>query len=141
MLIVSHLFDCFGIKEFIMFILEKFNGWDEIDVGQSYYYDVTFKNGFLETLQKTLAQQNETINLFNKTMTVNEIVELIKNAQTKQISESSSCDLFWKSDDGLFEIYIYKEHVDNGNVSESNVATIKVQINLTDEDKPYLYLV
>ena len=124
-----------------MFILEKFNGWDEIDVGQSYYYDVTFKNGFLETLQKTLAQQNETINLFNKTMTVNEIVELIKNAQTKQISESSSCDLFWKSDDGLFEIYIYKEHVDNGNVSESNVATIKVQINLTDEDKPYLYLV
>lgn len=124
-----------------MFILEKFNGWDEIDVGQSYYYDVTFKDGFLEKLQKTLAQQNETINLFNKTMTVNEIVELIKNAQTKQISESSSCDLFWKSNDVLFEIYIYKEHVDNGNVSESNVATIKVQINLTDEDKPYLYLV
>ena len=124
-----------------MFILEKFNGWDEIDVGQSYYYDVTFKDGFLEKLQKTLAQQNETINLFNKTMTVNEIVELIKNAQTKQISESSSCDLFLKSDDGLFEIYIYKEHVDNGNVSESNVATIKIQINLTDEDKPYLYLV
>ena len=124
-----------------MFILEKFNGWDEIDVGQSYYYDVTFKDGFLEKLQKTLVQQNETINLFNKTMTVNEIVELIKNAQTKQISESSSCDLFWKSNEVLFEIYIYKEHVESDNVSESNVATIQVQINLTDKDKPYLYIV
>lgn len=124
-----------------MFILEKFNGWDEIDVGQSYYYDVTFKDGFLEILQKTLVQQNETINLFNKTMTVNEIVELIKNAQTKQISESSSCDLFWKSNEVLFEIYIYKEHVESDNASESNVATIQVQINLTDKDKPYLYIV
>ena len=95
----------------------------------------------MEKLQKTLVQQNETINLFNKTMTVNEIVELIKNAQTKQISESSSCDLFWKSNEVLFEIYIYKEHVESDNVSESNVATIQVQINLTDKDKPYLYIV
>lgn len=124
-----------------MFILEKFDGWDEIDVGQSYYYDVTFKDGFLETLQKTLTQQNETLNLFNKTMTVNEIVELIKNTQTKQLSETSGCDLFWKSDEGLFEISIYKEHVESDNVSDSNVATIQIQINFTDTDKPYMYVV
>lgn len=124
-----------------MFILEKFDGWDEIDVGQSYYYDVTFKDGFLETLQKTLTQQNETLNLFNKTMTVNEIVELIKNAQSKQLSETSGCDLFWKSDEGLFEISIYKEHVESDNVSDSNVATIQIQINFTDTDKPYIYVV
>ena len=124
-----------------MFILEKFDGWDEIDVGQSYYYDVTFKDGFLETLQKTLTQQNETLNLFNNTMTVNEIVELIKNTQTKQLSETSGCDLFWKSDEGLFEISIYKEHVESDNVSDSNVATIQIQINFTDTDKPYMYVV
>ena len=35
-----------------MFILEKFNGWDEIDVGQSYYYDVTFKDVFWKNFKK-----------------------------------------------------------------------------------------
>lgn len=43
-----------------MFILEKFDGWDELDVGQTYYYGVVFKEGFLQLLQKTL--QNEPIN-------------------------------------------------------------------------------
>ena len=39
-----------------MFILEKYESWDEIDVGEAYYSDVTFKDGFLEILQKTLEE-------------------------------------------------------------------------------------
>lgn len=124
-----------------MFILEKFDGWDEIGIGQSYYYDVTFKDGFLQSLQKSLDKQKEPIHLFGKPMNSEDLVELIKNAQAKQISESSGCDLFWKSDDGLFEISIYKEHVESDNVPDSSVATIQIQINLTNTDKPYMCVV
>ena len=125
-----------------MFILEKFNDWDEIDVGQIYYYDVMFKEGFLKSLQKTLEQHNEPINLFGKPMTAEEIVELIKNSQTKQISKSSGCDLFWKSDDGLFEISVYKKNVESDDdTSELNVNSIKIQINFVDTDKPYMHVV
>lgn len=46
-------------------------------------------------------------------MTVEEIIELIKNAQTNQISKLSGCNLFWDSENGLFEISVYKEHVES----------------------------
>lgn len=69
------------LRSFIMFILEKYENWDEVNVGQTYYSNVTFKDGFLETLQRTLEEQNKKLVLFGKEMNSTEVVDFLKKAQ------------------------------------------------------------
>ena len=42
-----------------MFILEKYDTLDVVDVGSSYYADVIFKNDFLDTFQQLLDECKE----------------------------------------------------------------------------------
>lgn len=115
-----------------MFILEKYKSWDEIDVGETYYSDVTFKDGFLATLQKALEEQNAKVVLFGNEMNPNKVIELLKATQSKQISPDSRCHVYeLVSDKGYFEIIIIKD-------DSSEEDTFKVYLNLLDANKPML---
>lgn len=115
-----------------MFILEKYESWDEINIGETYYSDVTFKDGFLTTLQKALEEQNAKVVLFSNEMNPNEVIELIKATQSKQISPDSRCHVYeLVSDKGYFEIIIIKDDF-------SEEDTFKVHLNLLDANQPML---
>lgn len=115
-----------------MFILEKYEDWNEINVGQTYYSNVTFKNGFLETLQRTLEEQNKKLVLFGKEMNSTEVVEFLKKAQSQQLSPNSRCHVFdCVSDNGYFEIIV---------IPEDDEDTFQVNLNLTDITKPIFYV-
>lgn len=117
-----------------MFILEKYKSWDEIDVGETYYSDVTFKDGFLTTLQKALEEQNKIVVFYGREMNPNEVIELLKATQSKQISPEARCHVFDRvSNHGYFEIIIIKD-------DDSEEETFKVHLNLTDITKPILYV-
>ena len=124
------------IKDFNIFILEKYESLAEINVGKTYYSDVTFKDGFLETLQKTLdeTKQNDKLILLGKEMNLNSFIDFLKATQSKQISSDSRCHVFdCISDDGYFEIIVIRD--DN-----SKEETFKVHLNITDITKPMLYV-
>ena len=115
-----------------MFILEKYENWDEVNVGQTYYSNVTFKDGFLETLQRTLEEQNKKLVLFGKEMNSTEVVDFLKKAQSQQLSPTSRCHVFdCVSDNGYFEIIV---------ISEDDEDTFQVNLNLTDITKPMVYV-
>lgn len=115
-----------------MFILEKYEDWNEINVGQTYYSNVTFKNGFLETLQKTLEEHNQKLVLFGKEMNSTEVIEFLKKAQSQQLSPNSRCHVFdCVSDNGYFEIIV---------IPEDDEDTFQVNLNLTDITKPIFYV-
>lgn len=115
-----------------MFILEKYEDWNEINVGQTYYSNVTFKDGFLETLQKTLEEHNQKLVLFGKEMNSTEVIEFLKKAQSQQLSPNSRCHLFdCVSDNGYFEIIV---------IPEDDEDTFQVNLNLTDITKPIFYV-
>ena len=115
-----------------MFILEKYESWDEINVGETSYSDVTFKDGFLATLQKSLEEQNAKVVLFGNEMNPNEVIELIKATQSKQISPDSRCHVYeLVSDKGYFEIIILKDDF-------SEEDTFRVHLNLVDVNQPML---
>lgn len=117
-----------------MFILEKYESWDEISVGEAYYSDVTFKDGFLSTLQKTLKEQNKIFVFYGREMNSTSVIELLKATQSKQISPDSRCHVFdCISNRGYFEIIIIKDDC-------SEEETFKVHLNLTDTTKPILYV-
>lgn len=122
----------FGIKEFVMFILEKYENWEESDIGKTYYSNVTFKDGFLKTLQRTLEEQNKKLVLFGKEMNSTEVVEFLKKAQSQQLSSNSRCHVFdCVSDNGYFEIIV---------IPEDDEDTFQVNLNLTDITKPIFYV-
>lgn len=81
-------------------------------------------------------------------MNSDEIIEFIKKAQSKQFSETSGCDLFWKTtsvvntDECCFEIYVYKERMESDDyaMTLAKSAVFKVKINLLDKTKPYMYI-
>ena len=58
-----------------------------------------------------LDECNKKFIVFGSEMNSDEIIELIKQAQSKHFSETSGCDLFWKTtdhtDECCFEIYVY----------------------------------
>lgn len=115
-----------------MFILEKYENWDEVNVGQTYYSNVTFKDGFLKTLQRTLEEQNKKLVLFGKEMNSTEVVEFLKKAQSQQLSSNSRCHVFdCVSDNGYFEIIV---------IPEDDEDTFQVNLNLTDITKPIFYV-
>lgn len=115
-----------------MFILEKYEDWEEVNVGKTYYSNVTFKNGFLETLQRTLEEQNKKLVLFGKEMNSTEVVEFLKKAQSQQLSPNSRCHVFdCVSDNGYFEIIV---------IPEDDEDTFQVNLNLTDITKPMVYV-
>lgn len=115
-----------------MFILEKYENWEEVNVGQTYYSNVTFKDGFLETLQRTLEEQNKKLVLFGKEMNSTEVVEFLKKAQSQQLSSNSKCHVFdCVSDKGYFEIIV---------TPEDDEDTFQVNLNLTDITKPIFYV-
>ena len=99
-----------------MFILEKYEDWEEVNVGKTYYSNVTFKDGFLEMLQKTLEEHNQKLVLFGKEMNSTEVIELLFDCV---------------SDNGYFEIIV---------ISEDEEARFKVNLNLTDITKPMVYV-
>lgn len=116
-----------------MFILEKYEDWEEVNVGKTYYSNVTFKNGFLETLQRTLEEQNKKLVLFGKEMNSTEVVEFLKKAQSQQLSPNSRCHVFdCVSDNGYFEIIV---------IPEDDEDTFQVNLNLTDITKPMVYVI
>ena len=115
-----------------MFILEKYENWEEVNVGQTYYSNVTFKDGFLKTLQRTLEEQNKKLVLFGKEMNSTEVVDFLKKAQSQQLSPTSRCHVFdCVSDNGYFEIIVIPEDDEN---------TFQVNLNLTDITKPIFYV-
>lgn len=115
-----------------MFILEKYENWEESDIGKTYYSNVTFKDSFLEMLQKTLEEHNQKLVLFGKEMNSTEVIELLKKAQSQQLSSNSRCHLFdCISDNGYFEIIV---------IPEDEETTFKVNLNLTDITKPIVYV-
>lgn len=115
-----------------MFILEKYESWNEIDVGKTYYSDVTFKDGFLATLQRTLEEQNKKLVLFGKEMNSTEVVEFLKKAQSQKLSSNSRCHVFdCVSNNGYFEIIV---------IPEEDEDTFQVNLNLTDITKPIFYV-
>lgn len=119
-----------------MFILEKYESWDEIDVGKTYYFNVTFKDGFLEILQKTLCKtkQNDKLILFGKEMNPNSFIDLLKATQSKQISSNLRYHVFdCISNDGYFKIII-------GDDNLKEEEAFKVHLNITDVTKPMLYV-
>lgn len=123
-----------------MFILEKYDTLDVVDVGSSYYADVIFKNDFLDTFQQLLDECKEKIIVFGNKMNSDEFIELIKNAQSKHFSATSGCDLFWNPDKGFFEIYVYKE-ANYVCTEDLDTAVLRVEINLLDKTKPYMYII
>lgn len=115
-----------------MFILEKYEDWEEVNVGKTYYSNVTFKNGFLETLQRTLEEQNKKLVLFGKEMNSTEVIEFLKKVQSQQLSPNSRCHVFdCVSDNGYFEIIV---------IPEDDEDTFQVNLNLTDITKPIFYV-
>lgn len=115
-----------------MFILEKYEDWEEVNVGKTYYSNVTFKDGFLKTLQRTLEEQNKKLVLFGKEMNSTEVVEFLKKAQSQQLSPNSRCHVFdCVSDNGYFEIIV---------IPEDDEDTFQVNLNLTDITKPIFYV-
>lgn len=129
-----------------MFILEKYERLDVVDVGSEFYYDVIFKKKFLDTFKQLLDECNKKIIVFGNEMNSDEIIEFIKKAQSKHFSSTSGCDLFWKTngntDESCFEIYVYKEQIesDDYEMTLAKAAVFKVKINLLDKTKPYMYI-
>ena len=127
-----------------MFILEKYECLDAVDVGSTFYSDVIFKKKFLDTFKQLLDECNKQIIVFGSKMNSDEIIEFIKQAQSKHFSETSGCDLFWKTntDESCFEIYVYKEQMesDDYEMTLAKAAVFKVKINLLDKTKPYMYI-
>ena len=120
------------LRNLLCFILEKYEDWNEINVGQTYYSNVTFKDGFLETLQKTLEEHNQKLVLFGKEMNSTEVIEFLKKAQSQQLSPNSRCHLFdCVSDNGYFEIIV---------IPEDDEDTFQVNLNLTNITKPIFYV-
>lgn len=129
-----------------MFILEKYEHLDVVDVGSEFYYDVVFKKDFLDTFKQLLDECKEKIIVFGSEMNSDEIIEFIKKAQSKHFSKTSGCDLFWKTngnvDESCFEIYVYKEQMesDDYEMTLDKAAVFKVKINLLDKTRSYMYI-
>lgn len=129
-----------------MFILEKYEHLDVVDVGSEFYYDVVFKKDFLDKFKQLLDECKEKIIVFDSEMNSDEIIDFIKKAQSKHFSATSGCDLFWKTngniDESCFEIYVYKEQIesDDYEMTLAKAAVFKVKINLLDKTKPYMYI-
>jgi hypothetical protein len=117
-----------------MFILEKYDGdFDhDYDENKIYYSNVIYKDGFLETIQKALEEQNKKLNLFGKEKTPTEVIELVKKAQLTENPSISRCDFCdWIFDDGFLEIII---------ILENEQDSFKAHLNFTDETKPMFSL-
>lgn len=118
-----------------MFILEKFDDdFDhDYDENKIYYSNVIYKDGFLETIQKALKEQNKKLNLFGKERNPTEVIELVKEIQSKQFHPNSRCDLVYCFSQGYFEIIFH-----SGNDDEDEYEVIELNLNLTDITKPIL---
>ena len=118
-----------------MFILEKYDGdFDhDYDENKIYYSNVIYKDGFLETIQKALEHHEEKIVLFGKERTPTEVIELLKNLQSKKFQSNSRCDLVYCFSQGYFEIVFH-----SGNDEEDEYERIRLNFNLTDITKPIL---
>lgn len=120
-----------------MLILEDFASGDEIIEckcnGDAWLSDVIFKDEFLKLLQKTLEHHKEKIVLFGKERTPTDVIELLKNLQSKQFQSNSRCDLVYCFSQGYFEIICH-----SGNDEEDEYERIQLNFNLTDITKPIL---
>ena len=68
-------------------------------------------------------------------MKPNEVIELLKATQSKQISPDSKCHFYDRiSNHGYFEIIIIKDDY-------SEEETFQAHLNLTDKTKPMLYVI
>lgn len=68
-----------------MFILEKYERLDVVDVGSEFYYDVIFKKKFLDTFKQLLDECNKKIIVFGSEMNSDEIIELIKKSSIQAL--------------------------------------------------------
>ncbi len=90
-----------------MFILRDYDRFDEVGMTETIlYHNVTFEDGFLQVLQKTLEQQEEKIILFGKERLPIEIIEMLKSSD--YICNIHDCI----HDQGILEIRIDRIQVD-----------------------------
>ena len=120
-----------------MLILKDFAAGDKIIEsmcnGDAWLSDVIFKDEFLKLLQKTLEHHKEKIVLFGKERNPTEVIELVKEIQSKQFHPNSRCDLVYCFSQGYFEIIFH-----SGNDDEDEYEQIELNLNLTDITKPIL---
>ena len=114
---------------------------DVIDDGIGLYYrKVIFQDDFLIMLKRLIDDTNDgKLNLLQKEMDSNEVIELIKEAQSQQLSETSQCDTYVY--DNCTYINIYKDVLfDENDEIISKSAVISIHFNLTNTNLPFIYL-
>ena len=114
---------------------------DVIDGGVGLYYrKVIFKDDFLIMLKRLIDDTNDgKLNLLQKEMDSDEVIDLIKKSQYQQLSSTSQCDVYMY--DNCIYIHIYKDVLLDENdeiISKSEV--ISIHFNLTNPNLPFIYL-
>lgn len=114
---------------------------DVIDDGIGLYYrKVIFQDDFLIMLKRLIDDTNDgKLNLLQKEMDSNKVIELIKKAQSQQLSDTSQCDAYIY--DNCTYINIYKDVLFDENdeiISKSEV--VRIHFNLTNPNLPFIYL-
>ena len=123
-----------------MDILKTFYDVSDDGLGCMYYRKVIFKDDFLIMLKRLIDETNDgKLNLLQKEMASDKVIELIKKAQSQQLSDTSQCDVYVY--DNCTCISIYKDVLfdeDDEIISKSEV--IRIHFNLTNPNLPFLYL-
>lgn len=123
-----------------MDILKTFGDVVDDGLGCFYYKKVIFKDDFLIMLKRLIDETNDgKLNLSQKEMSSDEVIELIKKAQFQQLSDTSQCDTYVY--DNCTYIHIYKDVLLDENdeiISKSDI--ISIHFNLTNPNLPFIYL-
>lgn len=123
-----------------MDILKKFCNVIDDGLGCIYYKKVIFKDDFFIMLKRLIDEtQNGKLNLSQKEMASDDVIELIKQVQYQQLSDTSQCDIY-KYENCIY-IHIYKDVLLDKNdeiISKSDI--ISIHFNLTNPNLPFVYL-
>ena len=111
------------------------------------YEKVTFKDGFFIMLKRLIDETNSgKLHLFKKEMTSDEVIELIKKAESQQLSDTSECQVLVYNDSIGVTIDIYDSFKDEYDREThmyriiSDPERIHISLNLTEPDQPFVYL-
>ena len=123
-----------------MDILKTFYDVNDDGLGCIYYRKGIFKDDFLIMLKRLIDETNDgKLNLLQKEMVSDEVIELIKKAQSQQLSDTSQCDVYVY--DNCTCISIYKDVLlDENDEIISKSAVIGIHFNLTNPNLPFIYL-
>lgn len=130
-----------------MDILKNWSNIEEDGFDCLRYEKVTFKDEFFIMLKRLIDETNGgKLYLFKKEMTSYEVIELIKRAESQQLSETSECHVLVYNDSIGFAIDIYDSFKDEYDREThmyriiSDPERIHIRLNLTEPSRPFVYL-